>query len=221
MSGSVRNPSVFWSFVCAARASIEMRLGGLSEPSYADIVARCPDLIAALAAYDPLLTPEIRHYEEAVEFVVSADSAPECFASAQDLVAAAPVVPGWRVRALRPRRDVPRFIEDNGVRLDTSRLRVAYGLANDRMVAMLLIEDDLPGDYFEAQYLARRIVADMLGEEDFANWMADARMLRYEDWLAISPGGRSWPLAELPARFDDIFHRRQRPVDYEALALSA
>ncbi|QLP97931.1 MAG: hypothetical protein HZY79_11855 [Rhodoblastus sp.] len=71
----------------------------------------------------------------------------------------------------------------------------------------------------------RALVADLLGEEDFGLWISDARLMRYADWLAASPGGRSWPICDLPMRFDAIFHpppRSTRTIHFTpSLALSA
>ncbi|MBL8590462.1 MAG: hypothetical protein JNK46_18145 [Methylobacteriaceae bacterium] len=210
-----RHANIFWRDFIAARASIEARLAAAAPARgptpYPVMRAYFADVVDALAAYDPALTPEIeRAPSGAWRLVVSADGAAESFASARDLIAAAPAIDGWRLEALRPRRAPPARIDGPGVSIELSRLRFAYGLANDRMVAMLLIEGRMPADRHEAQFLARRLVADLLGEADEATWIADTRLVSYEDWLAITPGGRSWPIGELASRFDAIFHPAPR-----------
>ena len=236
MSGADHHASSFWNAFAAARKSIEARLSACAPAqgpvASAILYARFAELIEALAAFDPALTPEFERVAGGWRFVVSADGAIESFAAARQLVAAAPDLPGWSVLALRPRRAAPARVDGPGVSLDFARLRFAYGLANDRMVAMALIEGETPQDRHEAQFLARRLVADLLGEEDYAYWIADTRLVSYEDWLAVTPGGRSWPMRELATRFDAIFHPRPlappelieaagTPVAEEDLALCA
>lgn len=210
MTGDNRHASDFWAAFAASRKSLEARLAACA-PSEAPVAypvmrAYFTDLIGALAAFDPTLTPEIERDGPGWRLTVSADGAIESFASARLLAALAPALPGWRVGALRRRRALPEKITGPGVSIDCARLRFAYGLGSDRMVAMLLTEDPMPGDRYEAQFLARRLVADLLGEDDCAHWIADTRLVSYEDWLAVTPGGRSWPIAELTRRFDAIFH---------------
>lgn len=212
MTGADHHASTFWTAFSAARRSIEARLAACAPVRgpvpYPILYARFGELIEALAAFDRSLTPEFERMDEGWRFVVSADGALESFAAARQLVAAAPELPGWSVCALRPRRPAPVRVDGPGVSLDFARLRFAYGLANDRMVAMALIDGPTPQDRYEAQFLARRLVADLLGEADYAQWIADTRLVAYEDWLAVTPGGRSWPMTELTARFDAIFHPR-------------
>ncbi len=236
MSGADHHASSFWNAFAAARKSIEARLAACAPAQgpvpYPILHARFAELIEALAAFDAALTPEFERAGEGWRFVVSADGAIESFAAARLLVAAAPDLSGWSICALRPRRAPPARVDGPGVSLDVARLRFAYGLANDRMVTMALIDGAMPQDRHEALFLARRLVADLLGEEDYALWMADTRLVAYEDWLAVTPGGRSWPMSELTARFDAIFHPRPlaplelieaagTPVAEEDLALCA
>lgn len=210
MSGANRHASEFWATFAAMRKSVEARLSSCAPASgpvaYPVMRAYFADLVDALGQFDPTLTPEIEREGGDWRLVISADGAIESFPAARLLVGAAPSLPGWRVEALRQRRPLPAQLPGPGFALDCARLRFAYGLANDRMVAMALTEDRMPDDRHEAQFLARRLVADLLGEEDCAHWIADTRLVSYEDWLAVTPGGRSWPIAELTSRFDAIFH---------------
>lgn len=223
----MRDPLSFWSFFYEMRESIESgvsRFHGVVPDCEARRIA--PALLGALDGYHRGLTLEIDHLDGLFGMIVGAGGAPEHFDAARDLVAAAPLAPGWLMRALGPRREPGEAVHEGGVTLRLDGLRFAYGLANDRMVVMALAEHGPFEAGPAAHFLVRRLVRDLLGEEDFALWIADARLMRYEDWLATVPGGRSWPMRDLPARFDAIFHpppRARAPASAQgpALALSA
>lgn len=215
----MREPFSFWSYFSDMRGEIESRLAG-----FQGVVPGCelqrlaPGLIAALEAYDPTLTIEIDRFDGLFAMIVSANGDVSRFASARDLVLAAPIAHGWLMRALRPRREPDDAVHVGALTLKIEGLRFAYGLANDGMVAMILAEDAPFEAGPAAQALARRLVGDLLGEEDFGLSIADARLMRYADWLEVTPGGRSWPIRDLAPRFDAIFHPPPRATRPRPLA---
>lgn len=203
----MREPFFFWSYFSDMRETIESRLAGCRGFVPACELKRlAPGLIAVLDAYGHGLTIEIERYDGLFAMIVSAGGDVERFEAAQALMMAAPMAPGWLMRALRPRRDPGETVQSGGLTLRIEGLRFAYGLANDRMVVVLLTDDAAFDIGPAAQGLARRLAADLLGEEDFGLSISDARLMRYGDWLAASPGGRSWPISDLAIRFDAIFH---------------
>lgn len=212
----MRDPLPFWCYFRSVLPSLETSLRDLPAGRIAlwELRKRRPDLLDALADYDRGLSLEIARRPDGFHLAVCADGAVEDFASARELAAAAPDTPGWRIRALRSRRSLKETIVDGDLSMPTEGLRFSYGLANDRMVALILFEERPAIDAAAGHYLARRLVADLLGEEDDALWISDARLISYQDWLAITPGGRSWPIGELTERFDAIFHPpRRRAVE--------
>jgi hypothetical protein len=222
----MRDPLPFWSFFRSVLPSLETSLrdlpAGLISPS--ELRKRRPDLLEALGDYDRGLSLELSREAGGFRMAVCADGAVEDFDAARALVAAAPEMRGWRLDALRPRRALASRVVDGDLSMPTEGLRFSYGLANDRMVALILFEERPPVELAAGHYLARRLVADLLGEEDDALWIADARLVSYADWLAVTPGGRSWPIQELAPRFDAIFHppvRRLAERAVEPRALSA
>lgn len=223
---NMREPFVFWSYFSDMRETIESRLAGFHGFVPACELKRlAPGLIAVLDAYGHGLTIEIERYEGLFAMIVSAGGDVGRFEAAQALMLTAPLAPGWLMRALRPRRDPGEAVHSGGLTLRLDGLRFAYGLANDRMVVVLLTDDAAFDVGPAAQSLARRLTADLLGEEDFGLSISDARLMRYGDWLAASPGGRSWPISDLAIRFDAIFHPPPRmapsSVTGPRLALSA
>lgn len=206
----MRDPMVFWSFFSDMRETIERRLAG-----FRGVVPACemqrvaPGLAAALAAYDHGLTLEIERFEALFAMIVGAGGDVGRFEAARELALSAPLAPGWLMRALTPRRDPGAIAQDRGLASKLGEARFAYRLANDRMTVMILVEDGQVEA--GAHFLARRLVADLLGEEDFGLSVSDARLMRYSDWLAATPGGCSWPIRDLVARFDAIFHPPPRP----------
>lgn len=213
----MRSSAHFWSVFSANRSVLEARLS-TSQGTLAgwELHAAAPELVEALFRFDPGLTLEAGRFDGLYSLVVGAGGIAEDVPSARELALGAPMAPGWLVRALRPRRDPGATVREGATVLQPEALRFAYRLANDRMVALILGEPGVVAQDPNAHYLARRIVLDLLGEEDFADWIEDVRFVGYEDWLAASPGGRCWPLREMAARFDAIFHpparATQRPV---------
>ncbi len=207
-------PSHFWHWFSAHANALSARAAaavtGAQPLSYRVLKAYFGDLIDATRGFDAELTPMLgRDADGVLTLTFTADAAAEAFGAARQLLEAAPSVPGWRFAAFAGRRIAPDRIAGDAVALDTAELRFAYALANNRIVVMLLTEQDISCDYFEAQYLARRIVHDLLGEEDFGLHVAGAQIGNYQSWLAATPGGQSWPVGELAARFDRIFKRQQ------------
>ncbi len=220
----MREPFSFWSYFSDMREEIESGLAGFEGVApRADVRTYAPGLAAALDAYDRGLSIDIEKFEGLHTLIVSANADVQRFQAARDLALAAPMAQGWLMRVLRPRRDPGEAVRAGGHALKLDGLRFSYGLANDAMVVLILAEDAPFEAGAAAQLLARRLVSDVLGEEDFGLSISDARLIRYADWLAVTPGGRSWPIADLAPRFDAIFHpapRRAR-IEAPALALSA
>lgn len=217
----------FWSWFRNRRSSLEARLAASVAPggevSHLVLTQSFGDLMRALRDFDASLTPVLRRCPDGrMVFIVSADAAVEAFSSAKALVATAPTVTDWTIVALRP-RSVPKLGRGRAAMLGTDDLRVAHGVANGRMTIALL-GDTACVDPLEARHIARRLVAELLGEEDFALHVIDVAYLSLADWQAIAPACVSVPFAEFPAVFDTLFRRvasRPAPVVPAAPALVA
>lgn len=206
------DPVSFWEWFQGRRASLEARLCASvapgAEASHLTLTTNFGDLLREMRGFDASLTPVLRRGADGgMILIVSADAAVEAFGAAKTLAACAPQFPDWRVIALRPRKGVPPMGRGRLMSLETEDMRVAYSLSNSRMTIAILSAQDVSADPAEARYIARRIVADMLGEEDYALSVADVHFLSWSDWMAATPGGRSVPIHAFTAAFDGVFRR--------------
>ncbi len=186
---------------CAPGESASLTTGAGALPSIAS------ELAARLSVVAPGLSPVLSVARDgACVLTFTAGGAAERFDLAYDLVEYAPNLPGWEFHALRA-PNAPQRFEAAGLAFDLDTLRFYYRLANDRAVVAVLCDQPAPADYPTRRSFAGAIVAELLGEEDFARFVSDALLLDYETWLNATPGGRSAPLALISPTFRRIFGR--------------
>lgn len=207
------DPETFWAWFSRRRASLEARLAASVAPgcdaSHLTLANVFSDLLREMQAYDGSLGPVLRRGADGrMILIVSADAAVEVFSSAKALVAAAPDFTDWSILALRP-RNVPKTARGRGVSVDVEDLRVTFALGNGRISVAVLGPAAQKVDPAEARHMARRLVAELLGEEDYALFVSDVTWLKREEWDAASPGGVCVPPRLFAASFDAIFHRER------------
>lgn len=207
------DPDSFWAWFSRRRGSLEARLAASVAPgcdvSHLTMTNAFGDLLRELRAYDGSLGPVLRRGADGcMILIVSVDAAVEVFSSAKTLVASAPHFADWSILALRP-RTVPRTARGRGVSVDVEDLRVTFALANGRISVAVLGLAEHRIDPVEARHVSRRLVAELLGEEDYALFVSDVAYLTQEAWAAASPGGVCVPPRLFAASFDAIFHRER------------
>jgi hypothetical protein len=165
------------------------------------------ELAARLSVVAPGVSPILSVARDgACVLTFTAGGEAERFDLAYDLVEFAPSLPGWEFHALRA-PNAPQRFEAAGLAFDLDTLRFYYRLTNDRAVVAVLCDGPALADYPTRRSYAAAIVAELLGEEDFARFVSDALLLDYETWLNATPGGRSAPLALISPTFRRIFRR--------------
>lgn len=204
------DPESFWAWFSRRRASLEARLAASVAPgceaSHLVLTNSFSDLLREMQAYDGSLGPVLRRGADGrMILIVTADAAVEVFSSAKALAAAAPCFADWSILALRP-RNVPKTVRGRGVSVDAEDLRITFALGNGRVNVAVLGPAAQKVESSEARHMARRLVADLLGEEDFALFVSDVAWLKQEEWDVASPGGVCVPLRLFAASFDAIFH---------------
>jgi hypothetical protein len=186
---------------CAPGESASLTVGAGTLPLIAG------ELAARLSVVAPGLSPVLSVARDgACVLTFTAGGAAERFDIAYDLVESAPSLAGWEFHALRA-PNAPQRFEAAGLAFELDSLRFYYRLANDRAVVAVLCDGPAPADYPTRRLFAAAIVAELLGEEDFARFVSDALLLDYETWLNATPGGRSAPLGLISPTFRRIFRR--------------
>ena len=163
-------------------------------------------LLQQLRKVSPELSLEVAATALGAELIVSADGDRDVFPAARALVAAAPVMQHWTIRALRPRRGFPDVVRGGTVSLPLSDLffePLERELSDDlglRILARGLREADV----HDAYSALMRALESELGEEQLA------LALQYTEVRPLPPGaqvGRYMPLKQLA---DFIRWRAQR-----------
>lgn len=142
------------------------------------------------------------------ELIISADGVSSRFPSVTRLVAAAPVIPGWRITAFKPRIDVSTNIEVNGRNVGTS---TATFMSNfDSVRKHLNIEVTLPWlgpmpEDIQAQ-ITFLLLDNLLGEFDVATLIGHVEVTMCAE--GQMPSGK--PLTLLPGEVDALTAQRPR-----------
>jgi hypothetical protein len=158
---------------------------------------------AEMHRIDPNLTFEFGPKEHGVrEFVISADGIRSAFPTVEKLYSAAPRLPRWTFIKFRPRRP-PSDIKYNNVIVQAKAVVADVRLAREKADIDVFVPgyaDDPKRTYTAIAYL---LLDQALGEYDVETRVGQ---------IAVKPigqapvGARS--LGELPAMFDELFHRR-------------
>jgi hypothetical protein len=159
-------------------------------------------LATELRKVDPNLAFEFGPKEIPREFVVSAGGIRSSFPAAASLVNAAPALDHWRVTAFRPRRTPLNIVEFGGKRVDPKDVK--FSLRDNGKIAGLYLF--LPGfqegdtDLKQIGYL---LLDEALGEYDVESRLGLIKFLSPQ----TPTDGERFPLADLPARFDELISR--------------
>jgi hypothetical protein len=130
------------------------------------------------------------------------------------IVSSAPAIDGWTIEAFEQRQPLPARVSYCGQEVAVDQLRFSYKLCNNQIGFIVLSDGVVISDYTGGRELARKLVATALGELDFCRHVSDAQLVDYSTWLALVPGGQSFPLCELTKVFDPVFRRQiVTPVD--------
>jgi len=81
------------------------------------------EVLEHLHAVEPGLYFEFSNSDRLCELIITADGNADLFAAAREVVASAPVVEGWDIRALKPKLGFPERVQWEGVELDLTGLR--------------------------------------------------------------------------------------------------
>lgn len=198
--------SRFWTWF----AERQDRLAGLLAETGATgattpaLVTFLDELTAALARYDDRIFPFCGIAADGVcELIFTAEGNAAAFPSVHRLVAAAPRDARWRFIPLKPRQVVSGPIAGTKARLDTDTIRYYLNLEGDKPFILLLTPDLDTAHFEEAQFLGAMLLDSMLGEEDFARYVAGVAVVTLERFEQTW-GHAGEPFANLLAEFDRI-----------------
>ena len=208
--------------LCARHAAAEAQIrwaDGMSETEIKERIRRfwreferlAPRLNAAASAndttYDTLLAdvqqvhPEL-YLEFSVgqpsELIVTAEGNREVFSLAREVVAAAPPVSGWSIRALRPKMGFPRSVRWNEVeiRLSDVRFQPLFVEGSDDLGLRIFVPEIREDQVEDAHNAILRALDHALGEEQFATAV---RFTEIVIDTASSDSEERIPFAELEA----------------------
>lgn len=118
-----------------------------NAPRFENYLENTHEVVAAIGqqigAVDNQLNFELGRADDGIyEFIVSADGIRDVFPAVQALVAAAPVIPGWRVIAFRPRKsgDLANEVRYEGLSLGAGSLWYRATPNDDRLDLTLCVE---------------------------------------------------------------------------------
>lgn len=159
-------------------------------------------LAGELQKVDADLTFEFGPKEPRREFVISAGGMKRAFPAVASLADAAPLLDRWQVTAFRPRRPVSNVVQFRDRRVDPNDVQFSL-LDNGKMAGIYLFipgfrEDD--ADFKQIGYL---LLDETLGEYDVEARLGLIKMLPPDAPTNID----RYPLAELPALFDQLVAR--------------
>lgn len=135
-----------------------------------------------------------------VDLIATAHGSVENFPLLMQLVAAAPALAHYRLRAFRARTTQPDFpIGMDGFELETSDVLVACGRDDGQAALEIRFGREIPSDYQDhARNMAFIMLDHVLGEYDFA---VKVGAVDFVD-VAQDPDVQWTPLSQLPAVFD-------------------
>ncbi|HWY67422.1 MAG TPA: hypothetical protein VNX88_02095 [Terriglobales bacterium] len=159
-------------------------------------------LASELQKVDAHLTFEFGPRATRREFVISAGGIKSAFPAVTTIVNAAPALDRFLVTAFRPRRIPPNIVEFRDKRVDSADVRFSL-LDNGKTAGLYLF---IPGyqesnaDWKQIGYL---LLDDTLGEYDVEYRLGLIEMLSPD----VRTEGERYPLAKLPALFDELVSR--------------
>jgi hypothetical protein len=129
------------------------------------------ELLAKLQEVDPGLYLEFSSHPRECELIVTADGKAALFPLARAVVAAAPAVETWQIRALKPRIGLPETVDWEGLTLRTDG--IVFDALERKGSDDLRLRIFVPGigakDVENAHGAVLRALDDVLGEEKFAH----------------------------------------------------
>jgi len=136
------------------------------------------------------------------EFVISAGGTKRAFPAVLSLVNAAPTLDRWRVTAFRPRRWPPNVVECGEHRVDPKDVQFSLR-SNGRSPGVYLFIPGFQEGDVNLKQIGYLLLDDTLGEYDVESRLGLVKMLSPQ----TPTDGERYPLADLPARFDELVTR--------------
>src|SRR5688572_25644184 len=191
MADTERATDNFWK-AFRERAAELAAVKSADEPVYDFLLERLHEV-------DPGLFLELSINEQPCELTISADGNRELFPLARSVVAAAPAVDGWTIRALKPKQGFPEGARFNEVSIKTEGIVFqAFESDEDPRGIHLLIF--IPGiteeEKEDAHNAVLRLLDHALGEEELALGICET------DVAVLADGAQpedAYTLVELPA----------------------
>jgi hypothetical protein len=176
----------FWKWF-AAHADAVGKIKRADEP-VADQLAK------ALHQVDDKLTFELGIGMKPHELIISADGILQVFPAVQKLVAAAPKVPGWKIIAFRPRKQMSEVELGDGTKLRAADMLVETHDAGGKLDVVIHVSGHAADTALKsAVYL---LLDSALGEFDTETYVAGI------DIVATAPPKTARPLSELARLVD-------------------
>jgi hypothetical protein len=160
------------------------------------------EISSELQKVNPDLTFEFGPNDARREFVISAGGLKRAFPAVVSLVDAAPTLDRWRVTAFRPRRWPPNMVEFGGNRVDPKDVQFSLR-SNGRSPGVYLFIPGFQEDDVNLKQIGYLLLDDVLGEYDVESRLGLIKLLSPQ----TPTDGERYPLADLPARFDELVSR--------------
>lgn len=136
------------------------------------------------------------------EFVISAGGLKSAFPAVTSLVAAAPKLDRWRITGFRPRRTPLNQVKIGEVCIDPADVEFSL-LTDDSTIGLRLFIPGFREENKAMKHIAYLMLDEALGEYDVETKIGGIQMLPGASHLSAE----RYPLAELPARFDELASR--------------
>lgn len=136
------------------------------------------------------------------EFVISASGMKKAFPAVVRLAETAPALARWQITAFRPRRAPVYTIEIGDKSVDPKDVQFSL-LNNGKMAGIYLFIPSFREDDVASKQIGYLLLDTTLGEYDVETRLGLIKMLSPETRTV----GERYPLAELPARFDELVSR--------------
>lgn len=177
-----------------------------NEPKLFDFEANQEEIFDEIATQlqkvDPNLTFEFGPKAGRREFVISAGGISSSFSAVSSLADSAPPLERWSVIAFRPRRKPPNTVEFRGKRVDPCDVQVSL-LDNGKMPGVYLFIPNFREDDTDLKQIGYLLLDEALGEHDVESRLGLIKMFSPE----TPTKGKRYPLANLPALFDELISR--------------
>jgi hypothetical protein len=160
------------------------------------------EVASQLRKVDPDLAFEFGPNQPIREFVVSAGGIKRAFPTVASLVDVAPTLARWQVTAFRPRRTPCNVVELQGKRVDPRDVQFSL-LDNGKIAGIYLFIPGFQEGDVDVKQIGYLLLDETLGEYDVESRLGLIKMLPPD----TRTEGERYPLAELPARFDELVSR--------------